>query len=259
MILEYLVITLVAFIGSGLTLFSGFGLGTILTPVFAIFFPIEIAITLTAIVHFLNNVFKLFLVGNNAHKKTIIRFGIPSIVAALLGAYILNKIGDAKPLLEYTLYNKHLVISPVKFTIAILMLVFTFIDFIPSLKNTEIHPKYLPLGGVLSGFFGGLSGNQGALRTMFLIKSNLTKESFIATGVVLACIIDITRLSLYSKKIIEHATQLNIYLVCAATMAAFLGAYLGNKLLKKVTIHLIQNIVAIMLILFSILLGLGII
>ncbi len=38
--------------------FSGFGVGTILTPVFIIFFPIDIAIAMTAIVHFLNNVFK---------------------------------------------------------------------------------------------------------------------------------------------------------------------------------------------------------
>jgi hypothetical protein len=35
---EYLFIALTAFAGAGLTFFSGFGLGTLLTPVFAIFF-----------------------------------------------------------------------------------------------------------------------------------------------------------------------------------------------------------------------------
>ncbi|WP_324712199.1 hypothetical protein [Flavobacterium columnare] len=62
--MDYIIICIVAFIGAGLTLFSGFGLGTLLLPVFGLFFPIEIAITLTALVHFLNNVFKLLEVIN---------------------------------------------------------------------------------------------------------------------------------------------------------------------------------------------------
>jgi hypothetical protein len=34
-------------------------------PVFAIFFPVELAVALTAIVHFLNNVLKLALLGRS--------------------------------------------------------------------------------------------------------------------------------------------------------------------------------------------------
>ncbi len=67
--MEYLLVCIVAFLGSGLTFFSGFGLGTLLTPVFAIFFPVDMAIALTAIVHFLNNVFKLTLLRKNINKK----------------------------------------------------------------------------------------------------------------------------------------------------------------------------------------------
>ncbi|MEQ3690641.1 MAG: sulfite exporter TauE/SafE family protein, partial [Flavobacterium sp.] len=67
--MDYFIICIVSLLGSGLTLFSGFGLGTILLPVFALFFPVEIAITLTAIVHFLNNIFKLVLLGKYADKK----------------------------------------------------------------------------------------------------------------------------------------------------------------------------------------------
>lgn len=46
--MELIIICLVAFITAILTFFSGFGLGTILMPVFAIFFPVEIAIALGA-------------------------------------------------------------------------------------------------------------------------------------------------------------------------------------------------------------------
>src|SRR5687768_1736881 len=101
--MEYLIICVVAFLGSGLTLFSGFGLGTILVPVFAIFFPVDLAIALTAIVHFLNNIFKLILLGKHANKRVILVFGIPSVIAAFLGAYLLTVISNAEPLYAYAI------------------------------------------------------------------------------------------------------------------------------------------------------------
>jgi uncharacterized membrane protein YfcA len=69
--MELIVICLVAFITAILTFFSGFGLGTILMPVFAIFFPIEIAIAITGVVHFSNNLFKISLVGKKADKEVL--------------------------------------------------------------------------------------------------------------------------------------------------------------------------------------------
>jgi uncharacterized membrane protein YfcA len=256
---EYVIIIIVAFLGSGLTLFSGFGLGTILVPVFALFFPIDLAIVLTAIVHFLNNIFKLILLGKKADIKVVLFFGIPSIIAAAAGAYLLSVISSTGSICEYTLLGKLFFITPLKLVIGVLIFLFTVIDFVPKFKKLEINKKYLPIGGLLSGFFGGLSGNQGALRTMFLVRSNLSKESLIATGVVLACLIDMSRLAIYSNKIINHYDQLNYSLIISATLAAFAGAFFGNRLLKKVTIHFVQNMVGAMLLVFSLLFAIGVI
>jgi hypothetical protein len=77
-----LVISLAALIASMLTLFSGFGLGTLLMPIVALFFPIEVAISITAIVHLANNVFKVGLVGRNASWITVFQFGAPAVLAA---------------------------------------------------------------------------------------------------------------------------------------------------------------------------------
>jgi uncharacterized membrane protein YfcA len=257
--MEYVLICTVALIGSGLTLFSGFGLGTLLVPVFAIFFPIEIAISLTAIVHFLNNLFKLTLLGKHADKSVILRFGIPAIISAFIGAYVLTLLTGMLPLFHYSISGKTFEVMPVKLTIAILLTVFALFDVIPRLANLQFNQKYLPLGGLLSGFFGGLSGNQGALRSAFLIRANLSKEAFIATGVVIACLIDISRLTVYTKQIIEIGDQFNYSLIIAATLSAFLGAYIGNKVLKKITVKTVQYIVAAMLFIFAVLLGAGII
>lgn len=257
--MDYLIICAVALLGSALTLFSGFGLGTLLVPVFGLFFPIEVAISLTAIVHFLNNIFKLFLVGKYAVKNVLIRFGIPSVIAAFLGALLLGELSGFGSLFDYSLYGKTFSIMPVKLVIAILMLLFAIIELIPSLSNLQFDEKYLSLGGTLSGFFGGLSGNQGALRSAFLMRLNLSKESFIGSGVAVACMVDMSRLSLYARQLFSSSLSLDFKLVAAATLSAFIGAYFGNKLMKKVTLQSIQILVAVLLILFSILLGGGII
>lgn len=116
----------------------------------------------------------------------------------------------------------------------------------------------MPLGGALSGFFGGLSGNQGALRAAFLIRSGLSKEVFIGTGVVIACLIDMTRITVYSERIVEHVGQEQIMLLSFAVVSAFLGVFIGNRLFQKITIKSLQVIVAVMLLVFAVLLGLGV-
>jgi uncharacterized membrane protein YfcA len=115
------------------------------------------------------------------------------------------------------------------------------------------------LGGVLSGFFGGLTGIQGAIRSAFLVKSGLSKEAYIATGVVIACLVDFTRLSVYASRFTAANLHENLTLLISATLAAIAGALIGSKLLKKVTLRFIQLLVAIMLMVISVALGLGII
>src|SRR5690606_33015551 len=119
--LEYLIICLFALLASGLTFFSGFGLGTILLPVFALFFPVDISVALVAIVHFLNNLFKLGLIGRKADKKVILKFGIPAIIAAFAGAYLLTLLSETEALLSYSLAGNTFYITPLKLIIALLL------------------------------------------------------------------------------------------------------------------------------------------
>ena len=138
------------------------------------------------------------------------------------------------------------------------MLFFALIDFLPKYKNIEFEQKYLPIGGILSGFFGGISGHQGALRSAFLIRTNLSKEAFVATGVVIACLVDVSRLSVYLPQIISNKVNIDYKLIVLATLSAFSGVYLGNKILQKTTIKTIQNTVAFLLVIYSILLIIGV-
>ena len=111
----------------------------------------------------------------------------------------------------------------------------------------------------MSGFFGGLSGHQGALRSAFLIRAGLTKESFIATGVVISLMVDIPRIVMYGATL--PGLHLGDYrgLIIAAVLAAFGGAWLSNRLLTKVTQRLVQLLVALMLLVIAAALGSGLI
>jgi uncharacterized membrane protein YfcA len=255
--MEIILICIVAFLAAILTFFSGFGLGTILTPVFMLFFPVELAIALTGVVHFFNNIYKIILVGKNADKKVLLRFGITAVIFAFVGAWLLLKIPDAQPLFSYELFGKEWIVYPVKFIISIVLIIFATLDLIPRFQKLQFNKNKLPIGGALSGFFGGLSGNQGALRSAFLIKAGLSKEAFIGTAVVVSTFVDFTRLGVYATRFSSAGLIDNITLVLCATLAAISGAYIGNKLLKKITLKFLQVTVAIMLIVISIALGAG--
>ena len=262
--MSYLIICTVALLVSALTLFSGFGLGTLLMPAFALFFPIELAVAATAIVHLANNMFKVALVGRKADMSVVFKFAMPAVFSAMAGALLLNYVATIQPIALYTLGERICIITPVELIIAALIMLFAILEFIPGYKKLSFDPKFIPLGGVLSGFFGGLSGHQGALRTAFLIRLGLQKEAFIGSMVVSAVIVDVSRLIIYSSTFFVWDLEMlkaqgGIGLILAGCLAAFVGAFIGSRLLKKITMRAIQTIVGIMLFLLAIALGAGLI
>ena len=253
--MDAILICLTAFLAAGVTLFSGFGLGTLLLPVFALFFPIQIAIALTAIVHLFNNLLKVVLLGRYADRQVVLHFGVPALLAAFLGAWVLDRLSGLAPWMQYQLFEHVYQIMPVKFAVATLLVVFTLLELTLEKGTLSFDKKYLPVGGILSGFFGGLSGHQGALRSAFLIKCGLSTHGFLGSGVVIACLVDLARIAVYGATFPSVASGEHSVLLLAVMASAFAGTWLGNRLLHKVTIRIIQVVVAIMV--FGIAVGLG--
>lgn len=249
--MEFIVVSLAAFTASALTLFSGFGLGTLLMPVVAIFFPIEVAIAITAMVHLANNLFKVVLLGKRANRAVLLSFGIPAVLSSFVGAFALGLLAAIPPILEYSVFDRQMQVSPVKLTIGFLILGFVTLEFSSRFAALALDRKYLPFGGVISGFFGGLSGHQGAFRSMFLLKTGLGKEEFVTTGVMLAVMVDMSRMLVYGWEISGQHQNVNWPLVVTASVSAFIGAYIGAKMLKKLTIKSIQAMVSVLLVVIS--------
>ena len=255
--MEYLLVCLVALFASGLTLFSGFGLGTLLLPAFALFFPLPVSIAMTAMVHLANNLFKFLLTGRHARLDVVLRFGITAVPAAWIGAWWLEKLDTLPQLAQWQLGAHIYHVTPVGFCIGTLLIAFALFESLPATFGESFSPRWLPVGGALSGFFGGLSGQQGALRSAFLLRAGLTKEAYIGTGVALACLVDLTRIPLYARHLGLAGQQPG--LVIAAALSAWVGAFFGARFLHKVTYAVVQSLVVVLLVLLGILIGAGII
>lgn len=261
--IAYVIVCVVAMLVAALTLFSGFGLGTLLMPVFAVFFPVTVAVAATAVVHLANNLFKLVLIGRQAVWGVVARFAIPAALAAMVGAWLLGLFAGLPPLFVYYLGSRPHEVTVVKLIIAVIIIFFALFDLSPRLSQLTFDPKYMFLGGALSGFFGGLSGNQGALRSAFLIKAGLGKEAFIGTGVVAAVVVDVARLLVYG--LVFYTTSFavietdSVGLIVSATVAAFIGSFIGRRLLKKITLVTVQKVVGVMLVLLGVGIGIGLV
>lgn len=243
----FLLTVVIAFLAAILTFFSGFWIGTILLPVFTLFFPLDLAVAMTWIVHLANNIFKVFLVGRKFDKTTVIKLGITGILGSFVGAYTFLKILNIDYPLYFSFFWYNFSTNIVKFVIGILLIFFSIFEtFSDRFKMLRLTDKKVYILWFLSWFFWGLSWHQGALRTLVLTKLNLEKEVFIATWVMIAILVDVTRLWIYFWNI--KLLTLPEYSIIILTICwAFLGSYIGRKLLKKVTIIFVKIIVLLML------------
>ncbi len=246
-----------------LTLFSGFGLGTLLMPAFAIFFPVEVAVASTAVVHAANNLFKVGLLAKEARREVVLRFGLPAIAASFAGALILTTLSGQEAVAAWSLLGREAQVTPVKLVMGVLVLGFALFELVPALRRLRAPPRWLPVGGALSGFFGGLSGHQGALRAAFLTPLGLPPAAFVSTQAVLALLVDGARLLVYGVSFAllrgsAAADAIPWPLVATAIACAFAGAFLGKRLLPKVTVAALHRVVGVLLLVVGVALASGV-
>jgi len=260
--MDFAFVAFSAFFVSTLTLFSGFGLGTLLLPVFALFFPVEVAVAATAVVHGANSLFKMAAVGKHVDRVLIVHFGIPAIAAAFGGAAALGYVSHLDEITRYSIGSQIAVVTPVKLAMGCLMVLFALMELLPRLRNLTFDRRYLFVGGLLSGFFGGFSGHQGALRAAFLAKAGVSTEAFVGTNACIAFMVDTARIATYACTFFLGERENPISpdqwpLILTAVLAAFAGVLLGTRFLDKITMQTIQRLTGLLLFAIAIALGSG--
>jgi hypothetical protein len=253
---EGLLLIIVSFGASWLTFFSGFGLGTLLTPVFYLILgDLTLAITATAIVHLSNNIFKFGLMQKNVNWQIVIPFGLAAIPAAILGAYLISHFTDIT-LFQFNIFGSMHSVKMINLIFGLVLIVFALIELVKK-WSIAFSKQSLLLGGLISGFFGGLSGHQGALRTAFLVKYKLEKKAFIATGIVIALVIDFVRIPVYFRETNLRELQAEWPIIALSILSAVFGAIIGKLVLKKVEFDLLTIFISLGMIIFGLALALG--
>jgi len=259
---SFIIVSVASLVTAGLTLYSGFGLGTLLMPVFALFFPIEVAVAATAIVHGANNIFKIAVVGRHADKALVIRFGVPAIIAAFAGAAALGYVSHFGDITRYAIGSRTAVITPIKLVMGGLMLVFALFELLPRLRELKFDRKYLFAGGVLR-FFGGFPGT-GALRSAFLAKVGISTEAFVGTNAAIGFMVDMARIAAYVIMFFQAKAASPIGpgqypLILTGILAAFAGVMIGKRFLHKITMKTVQTLTGFLLLGIALALGSGIV
>ena len=189
-------------------------------------------------------------------------FGIPGAFAAILGALLLTWISDFSAIATYSLGNREFSVTAAKLVIAVLIAGFASLELTPAFANWRLDRKYLPAGGALSGFFGGLSGHQGALRSAVLLGAGLGSTAFVGTGSVTAFMVDASRLIVYGPGVLKESFSEedgSLPLVATAIVAAFVGNYTASRFLEKVTIESIRRLVGVLLAILAVVLATGLV
>ncbi len=237
LVLDHLLLYLATVVAAALTLVAGFGLGTMLTPLFALAYDVKLAVSLVAVIHLGNNIFKVVLFRKHVDYSIVRRFGLISIVGAALGAS-----------LQLLVVSRLIVI-----TLAVFLILFGVNELVSHKRQIRLPRKIDILGGFLSGFLGGMIGNQGAVRSVYLLNYKVSKETFIATATVIATIIDVTRIPVYM--VAQHDALPQQWLpVFLLVLLAMFGTLIGKRLLKRFTERQFRGTVATAVIAMGVLL-----
>lgn len=171
---------LAAFGASLITLFTGFGVGTVMLPLFALFFDVKIAVLLAAVIHGVNNGVKLLLYGRNIRWQVIRRFGAVSLIGAACGSWT-QILLDAAWL---------------KSSVGLFLLLYAVWSLLPTRKAFRLPPGIDMAGGFFR--FAGRANRQSG-GAAFAVPSGIWtgQEGIDCVLALLALIVDATRIPLY--------------------------------------------------------------
>lgn len=232
--MEILYISLLTLVAAAIGTITGFGTSTLMIPILAIFFsPVE-AIFLVAIIHWFGNIWKVMLFRSGFNLSLFMLFGVVGLATSYLGAYI--SLGANEQILLRLLgvflagYSIFLM-SQFKFKI-------------PAGNITALS------GGALSGFFAGMFGMGGAIRSIFLTAFDLPKTLYIVTAGAIGLLIDSTRIITYFIGGTTLPREL-WYGLLLFIPVSFIGAQIAKKIVDKIPQDQFRTIIAIFLFLIG--------
>jgi hypothetical protein len=209
---------------------AGFGVGSVLTPVFALRLDTRLAVAAVSIPHVAATSLRLWMMRRDVDWRLLRGFGLASAAGGLAGALLQSRVGG----------------RTLDLVFGGLLLLAGLGEMTGLARRVRFRGKAAWVAGALSGVFGGLVGNQGGIRSAALLGFDVPRDAFVATATAIALAIDLARMPVYlisEREGLVHVASL----VALATAGAIGGTLVGQRLLARIPDRVFRRVVAVLL------------
>lgn len=229
MLLDALVVV-VSVLAGGIAAVTGFGIGSLLTPVLALQMDTRLAVAAVSVPHVIGTAVRFWLLSGGVDRRVFWNFGLTSAAGGLTGA-----------LLHGWASNRWLTI------VFGALLLFAATSEVTGLAKRMRFRGYVAwVAGAISGLLGGLVGNQGGLRSAALLGFGLSKQNFVATATAVGLLVDGARMPVYLAT--QHREMSGIWVwIVLATIGVTVGTVLGNRVLTRIPEVWFHRVLAVVL------------
>jgi len=208
---------------------AGFGIGSILTPVFNTHVDMRLAVGAVSIPHVVATALRFWRMRHDTDWRVLQTFGLMSAAGGLTGALLQQS-----------------ATSPALTILFAGVLVFVGLAGLTGLSERMRFGRVAGwFAGAGSGLLGGLVGNQGGIRSAALLGYDLSPAAFVATATATGLIVDASRMPVYvvsdGHRMIEMLPT-----IVTATIAASIGTIAGERILDRIPIRLFRRFVALL-------------
>jgi uncharacterized protein len=227
----FTLLTVIAGIAAGgIASVAGFGIGSLLTPVFVTLVPTQIAVAAVSIPHVVGTAARFWLLRGQVDRHLLVRFGLTSAAGGLAGALLQARTSSAGLTILF----------------GALLLFVAVSEFTGFSKRMRFRGAVAWIAGALSGLLGGMVGNQGGIRSAAMLGVEVPRQAFVGTATAVALIVDGARLPVYLAT--SGGELIDMWpTIATATVAVVCGTLFGHRLLVRIPEEKFRPTVAVLL------------
>ena len=217
-------------VAGALAAVTGFGIGSLLTPLLALELDTRLAVAATSVPHVVGTALRFWLLSGRVDRRVFWSFGLTSAAGGLAGALLHGWAGNRWLTLLF----------------AGLLLFAAVSEWIGLAGRMRFTGHVAWVAGAASGLLGGLVGNQGGLRSAALLGFGLSKQRFVATATAVGLVVDAARMPIYlAAQSREMATVWGT--IAIATAGVVLGTLAGSRVLARIPDRWFHRLLALVL------------
>lgn len=218
----------IASLAGGLTAsVSGFGIGSLITPVLSLSLETKLAILVVSVPHFVATALRFWMLRKHLDRQAFIQFGLMSAAGGMIGALLQERFASPSVTL---IFGAILIFSG-------------FMGLTGLAQKLEFRGPAAWIAGVVSGVLGGMVGNQGGIRSAAMLGMNVPKEAFVATATAAGVLVDLARMPVYfwhdGNRILAQSNELVL-----TTVGVLAGTFIGMKILRHISDVVFKRVVS---------------